>query len=54
MRFFGYPIQSIVLFVCAAVMFHMGIRRHRAGQGPRALFNFFMAVCMAIFGMGYF
>ena len=48
------PVSALILFSCAAVMAYMGTQRYRAGQRARALFNLFMAVCMVIFGMGYF
>jgi hypothetical protein len=50
---FMRTISAAVLFVCAAVMAFMGRQRYRAGMRGRALLDFFMAACMAIFGMGY-
>ena len=44
---------ALVLFGCAVVMAYMGTRRYRAGQRGRAMFDFFMALSMVIFGMGY-
>jgi hypothetical protein len=41
------------MFCCAAVMGCMGVRRYRAGEKGRAMFNFFMAAAMAAFGIGY-
>jgi hypothetical protein len=41
------------MFCCAAVMGCMGVRRYRAGERGRAMFNFFMAAAMAVFGAGY-
>ena len=45
--------SALILFCCAAVMAYMGGRRYRAGERGRALFDFFMAAAMAIFGAGY-
>lgn len=45
--------SALILFCCAAAMAYMGTRRYRAGERGRALFNFFMAAAMAIFGTGY-
>lgn len=46
-------LPALVLFACSAVMGYMGILRYRAGQKNRAMFNFFMAASMLIFGYGY-
>ncbi|MDR1731806.1 MAG: hypothetical protein LBR61_06880 [Synergistaceae bacterium] len=46
-------ISAIILFVCALVMVFTGRQRFRAGQKGRAAFDFFMAACLAIFGLGY-
>ena len=46
-------IPAAVMFCCAAVMGYMGVRRYRAGERGRAMFNFFMTAAMAIFGAGY-
>ncbi|MDR1874478.1 MAG: hypothetical protein LBQ90_05645 [Synergistaceae bacterium] len=46
-------IPAVILFFCAATMGFVGARRYRAGMKGRAMLDFFMAACMAIFGMGY-
>jgi threonine/homoserine/homoserine lactone efflux protein len=50
---FVIGVPSMVLFCCAAAMVFAGGRRYRSGERRRAMFDFFMAVCMAVFGMGF-
>ncbi|WP_299299589.1 hypothetical protein [uncultured Fretibacterium sp.] len=47
------PIPAAILFFCAAAMTFMAVRRLRAGQRGRALFNLLLAAFMAIFAWGY-
>ena len=43
----GIPIPALILFCCAAAMVLMAVRRFRAGQRGRALFNLMLAAFMA-------
>ena len=47
------PIPAVILFFCAAAMTFMAVRRMRAGQRGRALFDLLLAAFMAIFAWGY-
>ncbi len=47
------PVPALILFGCAAVMAFMAVRRLRAGQGGRALFDLILAAFMAIFAWGH-
>ena len=49
----GIPIPALILFCCAATMVLMAVRRFRAGQRGRALFNLMLAAFMAIFAWGH-
>jgi hypothetical protein len=46
-------LPALILFACACVMGYMGTLRNRAGQRGRAMYNFFMAVAMVVFGLVY-
>jgi hypothetical protein len=46
-------VPALILFACAFAMGYVGVIRYRAGQRGRAMFNFFMAASMIIFGLGY-
>ena len=46
-------LPALILFACAFAMGYLGTARYRAGQKGRALFNFFMAVSMLLFGLAY-
>ncbi|MDR1621852.1 MAG: hypothetical protein LBS00_05710 [Synergistaceae bacterium] len=42
-----------ILFACAFAMAYLGTVRYRAGQRGRAMYNFFMAASMIVFGLVY-
>jgi hypothetical protein len=46
-------VPALILFACAFAMGYTGTLRYRSGQKGRAMFDFFMAASMVIFGLGY-
>ena len=50
MQFFADNIAPVVLYICAAIMFFMGLRRFRYGQPVKGLANIALAGVIAIMG----
>lgn len=50
MKFFADNIAPIILYLCAAIMFFMGLRRFRYGQPVKGFANMALAGVMAIMG----
>ena len=46
-------LPALILFACSFVMGYMGTVRYRAGQRGRAMYDFFMAASMLVFGLAY-
>jgi TM2 domain-containing membrane protein YozV len=50
MEFFAAHIAPLILYVCAILMFMLGIRRFRYGQPFKGLANMALAAVIAIMG----